>query len=128
MTTPLIDRAGAADIDQLLPLLESLFSLEKDFEFEPARARTALSQLLSDPGRSCVLVARVQGKVVGMCSAQLVFSTAQGTPSAWVEDVVVASSYRGTGVGELLLAELERWCRLKGVSRMQLVASSTGAA
>lgn len=118
----MIDRAGVADIEQLLPLLKALFSLEKDFEFEPEKARSALSALIGDVSRSCVLVARAEGSVVGMCSAQLVISTAQGAPSAWVEDVVVADAYRGMGVGESLLSELEDWCRQQGALRMQLVA------
>ena len=122
MTQPVIDRAGAADIELLLPLLEALFSLEADFSFDPDKARRALLLLVNDSERSCVLVARAEQKIIGMCSAQLVFSTAQGAPSAWVEDVVVAQAYRGTGIGQRLLSELEQWCQRLGATRLQLVA------
>lgn len=122
MNTPRISRAGHSDIEQLLPLLESLFSLEEDFLFDPVRARRALERIIDDGERSCLLVARIEERVVGMCSAQLVISTAQGSWSAWVEDVVVAADWRGKGIGSGLLEALEQWCRQNGVTRMQLVA------
>jgi GNAT superfamily N-acetyltransferase len=122
LTSPTIDRAGGDDIELLLPLLETLFALEEDFTFEPARARVALERIIKDRERSCLLVARIDGRIIGMCSAQLVISTAQGAWSAWVEDVVVDSAWRGKGVGSQLLKGLEQWCRQNGVARMQLVA------
>jgi len=122
VTSPTIDRAGVEDIELLLSLLETLFALEEDFTFDPARARVALERIIEDRERSCLLVARIDGRIIGMCSAQLVISTAQGAWSAWVEDVVVDSAWRAKGVGSQLLKGLEQWCRQNGVARMQLVA------
>lgn len=122
MSPVVIGRATAGELKQLLPLLEELFSLEEDFSFNKAKARTALTSLLHDTARSCVLVARLQGRIVGMCSAQLVMSTSQGALSAWVEDVIVEHSSRGRGIGQTLLNELEQWCQEQGVTRMQLLA------
>lgn len=117
-----IDRAGRADIEQILPLLKALFALEKDFDFEPDKARCALERMVGDRERICLLVARVDGEVVGMCSAQLVISTALGADSAWIEDVVVDSHWRGQGIGNALLTELEQWCRQQGATSMKLLA------
>lgn len=122
MNIPKIDRAKAADIAQILPLLDTLFALEEDFEFKPANVARALKRILDDGERSCLLVARSDERIVGMCSVQLVISTAEGTYSAWVEDVIVDSTWRGQGVGSLLLEGLEQWCRDNGATRMQLVA------
>ena len=44
-----------------------------------------------------------------MITGQLLVSTAEGGTSALVEDLVVAESHRGRGVGAGLLAEIERW-------------------
>ncbi len=56
-----------------------------------------------------------------MVSAQLVISTAEGAPSAWVEDMVVCADQRGKGVGRALLDSLTDWARSKGASRAQLL-------
>lgn len=122
MSNVSIDKAVHEDIEQLLPLLDSLFALEQDFVFEPVKARHALATLIDTPEQSCLHVARLEGRIVGMCSAQLVVSTAQGGHSAWVEDVVLEKRWRGNGIGRLLLNSLEQWCRQQGVTRMQLVA------
>ncbi len=62
-----------------------------------------------------------EGKVVGMVTAQLVISTAQGTPSAWIEDMVVGTLYRGHGIGKQLLQEAITWSKENGASRAQLL-------
>lgn len=119
----LIGRAEREEIGQMLGLLEELFSLEQDFSFDADRARRGLDALLDEPERATVLVARQNNRrLIGMCTAQLVLSTAQGGYSAWVEDVVVAATHRGRGVGARLLHALEHWCRERGAHRMQLVA------
>ena len=57
-----------------------------------------------------------------MATAQLVVSTAEGGPSALVEDVVVAGAERRHGVGRRLLAALESWASKRGATRLQLLA------
>lgn len=71
--------------------------------------------------RGCVLVAEAQGLVVGMCTGQVLVSTAEGGLSLLVEDVVVAEQWRGRGVGCLLLAAINDWARANKVSRLQLL-------
>lgn len=117
-----IERASEADIEQLLPLLQQLFALEADFSFNPEHVSQGLAAIMQQPERAVVLVARSEKSVVGMCSAQLVISTAEGGLSAWVEDVVVDQGFRGRGVGTMLLDRLAQWCQQHGVRRMQLVA------
>jgi GNAT superfamily N-acetyltransferase len=62
-----------------------------------------------------------QLNAIGMVSAQLVISTAQGAPSAWVEDMVISQHYRASGVGKQLLAEVIAWAKAKGATRAQLL-------
>ena len=61
------------------------------------------------------------GKAVGMVSAQLVVSTAQGATSAWVEDMVLDAAYRGHGIGKQLLQNALTWAKNKGATRAQLL-------
>lgn len=116
-----IETAGEHDIDALGALLQQLFAIEADFHFDAARVRRGLEQLLATP-RACLLVARRNGRVVGMCSAQLVISTAEGAYSAWVEDVVVDGAHRGQGIGQRLLEGIAAWAQGQGASRLQLLA------
>jgi GNAT superfamily N-acetyltransferase len=57
-----------------------------------------------------------------MVTAQLVVSTAEGGPSALVEDMVVDGAERGAGLGRSLLEAVEEWSRRRGATRLQLLA------
>ncbi len=116
-----IEPATAHDLDALGGLLQQLFAIEADFHFDVAKTGRALQQLIDD-NRACVLVAREDDKVIGMCTAQLVISTAEGAYSAWVEDVVIDSQHRGKGLGKQLLNVLEEWAKGQGATRLQLLA------
>lgn len=123
----IIRPAAPGDIAGLVQLLEALFGIEADFDFDPAKQAQGLRLLLADT-RACVLVADDAGAVVGMCTAQTVISTAEGGPVGWVEDVAVADSHRGRGLGRKLLAELEHWAQAHGLTRLQLLADRDNAA
>ncbi len=114
--------ATPADLEQLVRLLGVLFSIEADFQPEPERQRRGLELMLVAPERRCVLVAEEAGAVVGMVTAQLLVSTAEGAPSALVEDMVVDEAARGRGVGRRLIQALEAWARARGATRLQLLA------
>lgn len=114
--------AGPDDLHALVRLLGVLFSIEADFTIDEDRQRRGLMMMLDDPERRCVLVACVDGRVVGMCTAQMVISTAEGGPVAWVEDVVIEPAFRGQGMGRRLLGTLQEWVRQRGGTRLQLVA------
>ena len=109
------------DLERLVGLLDLLFTIEADFRPDPARQQQGLALLLDDE-RARVLVAERADGVVGMCTGQLVVSTAEGGPALLVEDVVVDPDHRGRGVGSALLAALTDWARGHGVRRLQLLA------
>ena len=119
--------ARPADVDALVALLGDLFSIEADFRPDPDRQRRGLALLLDDRARAIVLVAERGRRVVGMVTAQLVISTAEGAPSAWVEDMIVDAAERGRGAGRALLAELERCAAALGATRLQLLADRENA-
>jgi GNAT superfamily N-acetyltransferase len=124
---PAIGPAKREDIPALIFLLGELFSIEQDFRPDAERQRRGLELLLAEP-RACVLVCRgATGEVLGMISAQLVISTAEGAPSAWFEDLVVSRLHRGSGLGERLLEEALAWARTQGATRAQLLADLDNA-
>lgn len=115
--------ARPQDLEQLVELLRLLFAIEEDFNVNADKQRQGLALVLDDE-RSRVLVTEVHGKVVGMCTGQLVISTAEGGPAVLVEDVVVDPGHRGQGIGRALLDALATWARNQGASRMQLLADT----
>lgn len=118
-----IRNALYADLEPLVALLGELFSIEADFVVDELRQRRGLMLMLDGCGKHrCVKVAEARGRIVGMCTAQLVVSTAEGAFSALVEDVVVTESMRGRGIGGLLLSATEAWARQHGADRLQLLA------
>lgn len=115
--------AAPADIPELVELLAGLFAIESDFVPDRTKQRRGLELLLAQPAdRALVLVANSGITVAGMASAQLVISTAEGAPSAWIEDVVVQQGLRGQGIARLLLQELLVWAQAHGATRAQLLA------
>ena len=120
-----IERALEADVPALIELLAELFAIESDFSADRSKQRRGLELLLSQPDdRALVMVARSADRVVGMASAQLVISTAEGAASAWIEDVVVRKDLRGQGVARLLLQDLLAWAERHGATRAQLLADN----
>ncbi|QJW48773.1 GNAT family N-acetyltransferase [bacterium BFN5] len=122
MSDVTIRKAVAADIDGMAELLGVLFAVEMDFHVDSSRQKQGLAILLKCDDRSCMLVAEFNQLIIGMCSAQLLVSTAEGGLKAIVEDLVVAAEYRGMGVGRRLLAEIEHWACRQGVKRLDLLA------
>jgi GNAT superfamily N-acetyltransferase len=113
--------AVESDIPDLVALLQALFAIEADFQGDPAKQERGLRLLLESPGGK-IWVAEEQGRIVGLCTLQVLISTAEGGPVGLIEDVVVASDRRGFGIGRQLLAALETWAVQHGLSRLQLLA------
>jgi GNAT superfamily N-acetyltransferase len=119
--------ARYGDIESMVQLLQLLFALEQDFEPNPDRQRQGLKMMLDNPN-GCVLVAQGDGQVIGMCSGQLLISTAEGGPALLVEDVVIGEPWRGRGVGRLLMEAISGWAQGKNVNRLQLLADRNNTA
>jgi ribosomal protein S18 acetylase RimI-like enzyme len=118
----IIRRAKSSDIPHLVDLLRDLFSIEADFEFNAGLQEQGLCMLLQSPETRCIMVAETDNNVVGMCTAQLVVSTAKGGFSGLIEDMVIRHEYRGKGLGSRLLDAVEKWCFSSGTRRIQLMA------
>jgi ribosomal protein S18 acetylase RimI-like enzyme len=117
-----ITPAVEADILDMAALLEELFSIETDFFVNTQKQIDGLTLFLADKEHCFALVAKVEGKVVGMLTAQILISTAEGGKVALLEDLVVNKKYRGVGVGKTLLGEMEQWSVKNKIKRLQLLA------
>ncbi|ACV63644.1 GCN5-related N-acetyltransferase [Desulfofarcimen acetoxidans DSM 771] len=117
-----IRKARAKDIEAMVGLLELLFKIETDFDFDWDKQRRGLEMMLDEENHRCLIVAELHQEIIGMCSAQLLVSTAEGGLKSIIEDVVIAKSFRGQGVAKRLLLKLEEWALNQGVKRLDLVA------
>lgn len=116
-------QARPEDIPALCGILEDLFTIESDFTPDVEKQVKALSMLLTDSSdSSLVLVAVMEGKVVGMVSVQTLVSTAEGGKVGLVEDMIVDREFRRRGVGTLLLNHAVEWARNRKLKRLQLLA------
>ena len=119
-----IRRAQHSDISGMIRLLRILFSIETDFAFDEGTQQRGLELMLGDCTNRCVMVAELElnQQIVGMCTAQILVSTAEGGVVALIEDLVVEDACRGKGIGRELLSVIERWALARGARRLQLLA------
>lgn len=122
-----ISTANESDIPDLIELLGVLFSIEQDFTPDPEKQRRGLIALLASPNGHVAIARGPDARAVGMATAQLVISTAEGAPSAWIEDVVVREDWRGRGLGRALLDAVLDWARARGAVRAQLLVDLDNA-
>ena len=116
-----IDTAKKEDIEDMINLLKQLFEIEKDFTPNYEKQKRGL-ELLLDSKDAIIFVARYNERVVGMCSIQILISTAEGGKVGLLEDLVVDEKFRGKGIGTKLLLEAERYCKENGLLRLSLLA------
>jgi GNAT superfamily N-acetyltransferase len=104
-------------------LLAELFAIESDFAPDREKQVHGLSTLIAHPpGKVLVLVAVIDGLVVGMATVQTLISTAEGGRVGLVEDVIVDQKFRSLGIGTRLFEEIVAWSRSAGLKRLQLLA------
>jgi GNAT superfamily N-acetyltransferase len=119
--------ASEADIPELIELLAVLFAIEQDFSPDTDKQHRGLAALLASCNGHIAIARDTTSRAVGMATVQLVISTAEGAPSAWVEDVVVREDFRGNGLGRALLNAVLEWARAQGAVRAQLLADLDNA-
>ena len=117
-----IVEAVQADLPALVSLLHELFSLESDFEPDAARQAAGLRLILDNPTLGSVFVLRAGENVVGMANALVTVSTAEGALVLLLEDVIVAGSWRGKGLGARLVNHVLAWGQAQGYARVTLLA------
>ncbi len=118
-----IRHAVKKDLNALANLLAELFSIEADFSHDAGRQLEGLQLLLRhNQARLWVAESEDNGRVVAMCSVQVLISTAEGAKVGLIEDLIVTKDYRYQGIGQLLLKQVMEWAESQGLKRLQLLA------
>ena len=110
--------AQGADIVRLL----NGYALDPMGGGEPLPANTGdhLVQKLAAIPHAISLLCYVDGNAAGLLNAFEGFSTFQCKPLINIHDIAVASDYRGLGISQLMLSELERMATQRGCCKVTL--------
>lgn len=119
-----ITSADSRDLPALVALLGELFAQERDFTPDPDKQLRALRLILAHPERGRLFVLRDGKRAIGMANALLTVSTAQGGPVVLLEDVIVAATHRGRGLGRRLVEHVLGWAREQGYPRVTLLTDA----
>jgi GNAT superfamily N-acetyltransferase len=120
MPSVTIRAAGASDAATIVRLIRALAAYENMLD----QAHITEADVLRDgfgaqPCFECLL-AEVGGDAVGLAIYRPSYSTFDGRPGLYVEDLFVSDSARGLGIGRLLMARLAAIAQERGCSRMSL--------
>jgi GNAT superfamily N-acetyltransferase len=108
MPSVTIRPAGSSDVPTIVRLVREL----ADFEGLADQVRITEADVLRDgfgniPRFECLLV-EIDGAAVGFALFFHTYSTFEGRPGIYLEDLYLAEAARGGGIGRLLLARLAR--------------------
>lgn len=113
--------ATRADLPVLADLLGELFAQEREFSPDRTSQLRGLDLLFERGEMVRIMVAEVDGNVVGMGVLHMGISTYLGAKVGMVEDVIVTAAQRGCGIGKHLLTGLIEQARADGVQRLTLL-------
>ncbi|MDE2901698.1 MAG: GNAT family N-acetyltransferase [Chloroflexota bacterium] len=107
-----------------------LFGLAEDFVVTFAPSRSAFDPALVDivsKDDAKLIVAEVDGEIVGYCLGFDHYTFFANGRVSWVEEITVKEAFRGKGVGRILMENFEQWCRKRG-SKIVALATRRAAA
>lgn len=114
-----IRRAGADDVPLILELVRELAVYEQ----APAAVTATEADLLRDgfgaTPRFFVELAEWESAPAGFAFWFFNYSTWQGRPGLYLEDLFVRPAFRGHGIGKALLVHLAQRARAEGCGRFQ---------
>ena len=124
----LVRAATAADLDRLLALYEELTGpLDERVPDPPPDPRKVLAAVMADPARE-LLVGEVEGTAMGTVDTLIAPNlTHYARPWMLVENVVVASAARRSGVGRALMERAFEIARAAGCYKVNLMSGSARA-
>jgi GNAT superfamily N-acetyltransferase len=111
--------ASPSDVPVITAMIREL-AIYEHLEHEAVATEDDIARALfaENPHVWCHLV-EVGGETVGFALWFLNYSTFQGAPGLYLEDLYVRESHRGQGLGTALMVDLARLCVEHGYTRFQ---------
>ena len=113
--------AVAGDESKALDLVEELFEPPgiKPDDYTRERAQVGFQRYVEDKSGD-VLLAKEGATLVGLASVYVDIPSIRFGTRCWLEDLVVTSTQRSTGVGRRLLEAATGWARERGCTHLEL--------
>jgi GNAT superfamily N-acetyltransferase len=111
--------AVAADVGPMVELMRRYYA-QDGYTFIDAEARAAALMLINDAHLGRLWVACDDNTVVGYVAVALGFSFEYRGREAFVDELLIAESHRGRGLGREALEVAEAYCREMGVNALHL--------
>ena len=114
-----IRRAGPEDFELVAAFIRKLADYEKlshEVRFDPEVLRR---HLFGERPAAEVLIGEIDGVPSGFALFFQTFSTFEGKPGIWLEDLFVEPGARGSGLGRALLSRLAGLVIERGGARLQ---------
>jgi len=112
--------AAGRDVAALVMLVEQYWRFEAIEGFEATRIAALLRRVIADPALGRAWIATVGDEPAGYLLAVFVFSLEHQGLTAEIDELFVASRYRGRGIGKRLLAAGETAFREAGCTSVAL--------
>lgn len=100
--TPTIHVAGTGDLAQIVQLLQGQFE-EHEIPSTNEGLAKAVGGMLEDPARGDILLARLDGRPVGVAVLAYSWTLEHGGLSCWLDELYVEPALRSKGIGRALL-------------------------
>jgi GNAT superfamily N-acetyltransferase len=111
--------ANAGDVEAIVGMMRPYYQ-EDGYPFVESEARAAALALIEEPQLGRLWVTCEGERVVGYVAATLGFSFEYRGREAFVDELFIAESHRGRGLGREALELAEAYCREMGVNAMHL--------
>ena len=119
-TAPVTVRdAQPQDVPAIHALILELAAYERLLDAVVATEDDLMRTLFGDDRVARAMVAEVEGAAVGMALWFRTYSTFEGRPGLWLEDLYVQPALRGRGIGKALLSRLARRAVEEGCARLE---------
>ncbi len=116
---PAVREARSSDVEQILELIVELADYERSVDSVKVTVEQLQSALFSSHPTVHALVAEAGAEVVGFALYFLNFSTWEGVPGIYLEDLFVRPEHRGSGLGKALLGALAELAVRRGYARFE---------
>ena len=111
--------AEAGDVGAIVAMMREYYA-QDGYTFVEAEARATALLLISDSSLGRLWVAEDKGTVVGYVAVALGFSFEYRGREAFVDELLIAQTHRGRGLGREALELAEAYCCEAGVNALHL--------
>ena len=111
--------ANVGDVPLILRFIKELAAYERAQQEVVATEESLRTSLFGPDARAHALVCRVAGEDAGFAVYFFNYSTWQGRPGLYLEDLYLSPAYRNAGAGKKMLQQLARIAVEKGCGRFE---------